>query len=431
MGTHAVVFTTKTGYVLPSQKFMIPVEWRRYQLSQLINKALSLTDPIPFDFLIRGEILRTSLAEWTAEKGIGEEETLEVEYFESVLPPQRLSALPHDDWVSSVSCSISEHFLTASYDGHVRLFDHSQNCIRDVPAHLAPVTSVALVSGPNTSDHSCIIASASHDLTARLTKISLADDTTRPSQPLATLHLHTSLLTSIAADSTGSTLLTASWDGNIGVWDSAIPVEDDVVPESGDRKKRRKIGDNDRPKNKVPATVLKSHTARVSKAIFALSSRQHAYSCGFDSTVRHWDVEVGVCTNTITVPERPMLDLSLTNDENTLLAASTDRTVSIFDLRGSDFCSTVGTLMHPAMPSCLVCPRTSTAPQVMVGSYDGVARLWDLRSVRSAIASFRVWEGMKILDVDWAGDTLCVGGEGGVDIWRISQGERISATAQT
>lgn len=126
-----------------------------------------------------------------------------------------------------------------------------------------------------------------------------------------------------------------------------------------------------------------------------------------------------------------MLDLSLTNDENTLLAASTDRTVSIFDLRGSDFCSTVGTLMHPAMPSCLVCPRTSTAPQVMVGSYDGVARLWDLRSVRSAIASFRVWEGMKILDVDWAGDTLCVGGEGGVDIWRISQGERISATAQT
>ncbi|KAI6126919.1 WD40-repeat-containing domain protein [Pisolithus sp. B1] len=373
MGTQAVVFTTKTGYVLPSQKFMIPVEWRRYQLSQLINKALSLTDPIPFDFLVSGEILRTSLAEWTAEKGVGEEETLEVEYFESVLPPQRLSALPHDDWVSSVSCSISQHFLTASYDGHVRLFDHSQNCIRDVPAHLAP--------GPNTSDHSCIIASASHDLTARLTKISLADDTTKPSQPLATLHLHTSLLTSVAAG-----------------LHCAVPIEDDVVPESGDRKKRRKIGDNDRPKNKVPATVLKSHTARVSKAIFAPNSRQHAHSCGFDSTVRHWDVE--------TTPERPMLDLSLTNDENILLAASTDRTVSIFDL--------------PRLP----------APQVMVGSYDGIARLWDLRSVRSAIASFRVWEGMKILDVDWAGDTLCVGGEGGVDIWRISQGERISATAQ-
>ncbi|KAI5995723.1 WD40 repeat-like protein [Pisolithus marmoratus] len=405
MGTHAVVFTTKTRYVLPSQKFMIPVEWKRYQLSQLINKALSLTDPIPFDFLIHGEILRTSLAEWMVEKGVGEEETLEIEYFESVLPPQRLSALPHEDWVSSVSCSISQHFLTASYDGHVRLFDHSQNCIRDISAHLAPVTSVAVVSGPNTHHNSCVIASA-------------------PSQPLATLHLHTSPLTSITADSTGSTLLSASWDGNIGVWDSIVPTEDDIVPETGDRKKRRKIGGNDRPKNKAPATVLKSHTARVSKAIFALNSRRHAHSCGFDSYA-------GVCTNTITVAERPMLDLSLMNDGNMLLAASTDRTVSIFDLRGSELSSTIGTLMHPATPSCLVCPRTSTVPQVMVGSYDGIARLWDLRSMRSAIASFRVWEGMKILDVDWAGDTLCVGGEGGVDIWRVSQGERISTTAQT
>ena len=68
----AVVFTTKTPYVLPSQKFMIPLDWRRYQLSQLINKALSLTRPIPFDFLVRGAILRTTLGECRAENGITE-----------------------------------------------------------------------------------------------------------------------------------------------------------------------------------------------------------------------------------------------------------------------------------------------------------------------------------------------------------------------
>lgn len=70
--TQPVVFTTKTPYSLPSQKFMVPLDWTRYQLSQLINKALSLAHPIPFDFLIHGEILRTSLAKWRAEKGIGE-----------------------------------------------------------------------------------------------------------------------------------------------------------------------------------------------------------------------------------------------------------------------------------------------------------------------------------------------------------------------
>lgn len=429
--TQPVVFTTKTPYFLPSQKFMVPLNWTRYQLSQLINKALSLPHPIPFDFLIHGEILRTSLAQWRAEKGIGEEETLEIEYFESLLPPQRMSTIPHEDWVSSVSCRISQHILTASYDGHVRLFDYSQNCIRDISAHPVPVSSVTVVPSPDANDDSHIIATASHDLTAHLTKISLAADTPVPSQTLASLHLHTSTLSSITADSTGSTLLTASWDTLIGVWDSTIPPEDEVALESGDRKKRRKVGagNDTRPVRKAPTTVLKSHTARVSKALFAPNSPQHAHSCGFDSTVRHWDVEMGICTNTLTVPERPMLDLALTSDGNMALAASTDRTVSVFDLRGSDLSCTIGTLTHPATPSCVVCPDVFNSSQVMTGSYDGVARLWDLRSMRSSVASFRVWEGMKILDVDWVGDTLCVGGEGGVEIWRISQGERISAAA--
>ena len=51
---------------------MIPTTWKRYQLSQLVNKALSLTTPVPFDFLVRGEILRGTLAEWCHEKGVAE-----------------------------------------------------------------------------------------------------------------------------------------------------------------------------------------------------------------------------------------------------------------------------------------------------------------------------------------------------------------------
>ena len=70
--SHPVVFTTTTQYPLPSQKFMIPASWKRYQLSQLVNKALDLPRVVPFDFIVGGEILRGSLAEWTAEKGVGE-----------------------------------------------------------------------------------------------------------------------------------------------------------------------------------------------------------------------------------------------------------------------------------------------------------------------------------------------------------------------
>jgi len=67
-----------------------------------------------------------------------------------------------------------------------------------------------------------------------------------------------------------------------------------------DRKKRRKVGDElEKAKRKAPITVLKGHTARVSKVVFGKEETKVAYSCGFDSTVRTWDVENGICTNTI------------------------------------------------------------------------------------------------------------------------------------
>lgn len=71
ISTRPVVFNTKTSYSLPSQRFMIPATWKRYQLSQLVNKALNLSKPIPFDFVVRGEVLRTTLEEWCAHNGIG------------------------------------------------------------------------------------------------------------------------------------------------------------------------------------------------------------------------------------------------------------------------------------------------------------------------------------------------------------------------
>lgn len=149
-----------------------------------------------------------------------------------------------------------------------------------------------------------MIATASHDLTGRITRISFDNDTGNcTSSALGSLHLHTSPLSSITYSRSGEHLLTASWDTLIGLWGSHIPEEDeiDVVEVQADRRKRRKVGgpsSEPRPKRKTPLTVLKSHTARVSQAVFS-SMGKTAFSCGFDSTVRSWDVENGVCTDTI------------------------------------------------------------------------------------------------------------------------------------
>ncbi|EIN14717.1 ribosome biogenesis protein YTM1 [Punctularia strigosozonata HHB-11173 SS5] len=429
-----VIFHTHTPYPLPSQKFFIPASWKRYQLSQLVNKALALARPIPFDFLIDGEILRGSLGEL----GANTEETLQIEYIESVMPPQKMSSLPHEDWVSSISCKVPGYFVTASYDGHLRTFDYSQNKLNDVALHAAPITSACIV--PQRIAGSPVVATASHDLTAHLTSLpSLGPDSENADAPssrtLASLHLHTAPLSSVSSNSAGTHILTTSWDGLIGVWDTTIPQKDEVPLDAihnttGERnRKRRKVadsaGEEAKPRRKAPTAVMKSHTARVSKAVWAPSGPV-AYSCGFDSTVRSWDVEMGVCTNTINASEKPFLDLALTADGHTALTASTDRFVTIYDLRSQGDATALsassGSLPHPSTPSC-VCVGPSGSQQVVTGAYDGVARIWDFRSTKSALASLKTWDGsgQKVLGVDWdtARGIIGIGGEGGMEVWKV------------
>ena len=204
--------------------------------------------------------------------------------------------------------------MTASYDGQIRAFDYSKKLVSSSLVHPAAITSLCIISSTD-EEGSYTIATSSHDLTAQLSQFTIPTSSmdidnviSSTSKTLASLHLHTAPVSSVSSDSTGSHLLTSSWDGLIGLWDTSIPSSDEVpepVLNERDRKKRRKVEDSAKPRRKAPLSVLKSHTARVSKVLFAPTGydnngdKKRAYSCGFDSTVRSWDTEYGVCEHTI------------------------------------------------------------------------------------------------------------------------------------
>ncbi|SRR5258708_1293715 len=65
-----VMLSTQTQYKIPPQPYMIPVSFRRFHLSQLINQVLALPNAVPFDFLFNGDMLRTSVGEMCDEKAL-------------------------------------------------------------------------------------------------------------------------------------------------------------------------------------------------------------------------------------------------------------------------------------------------------------------------------------------------------------------------
>ena len=353
------------------------------------------------------------------------------------MPPTQSTSIPHDDWVSDVSCVVPSKFLTASYDGFIRVFDSTSALEQVVSGHTGPITSMCVLHSPEQQEQSTfMVASTSHDGTARLNAI---DMDTKTSRALTSLHLHSTPISSIAAALSQTKLITAGWDALIGIWDTRIPEEDEVPFQASEhersKKRRRTNGSTGSvaPTRKAPLAVLKSHTNRISDALFSTTDERVAYSCALDSTVRSWDVEAGVCTQTLPFADASFLALAQLTSPHLLSAASTDRAVRILDTRhlasrSSSLTVPASCLPHTATPSALAASPVN-GHHLATGAYDGVVRVWDVRSVKTAISSFKTGEGVlpekrgdaKVLGLGWSRGVLAVGGEAGLDIWRVPE----------
>lgn len=119
------------------------VDVRRYGLSQILNSEsmLDTPTPVPFDFLINGSFLRTTLDEYLTANGLSSETTLSLQYVRSLIPPLYEASFEHDDWISGIDvlsatsnagswggntvAAGQERILSASYDGLLRIWNKS------------------------------------------------------------------------------------------------------------------------------------------------------------------------------------------------------------------------------------------------------------------------------------------------------------------
>ena len=115
------LFTKYERYQIGTDAISLPARFSRIDLSKLVNETLELEKHIPFDFVINGTLLRTSLSEYMSENGLSTENTVEVEYVPIIGKPEEKSSEDLPDWVSGIANSGSV-YAVGCYDGSVHVY---------------------------------------------------------------------------------------------------------------------------------------------------------------------------------------------------------------------------------------------------------------------------------------------------------------------
>ncbi|KAK1760853.1 ribosome biogenesis protein YTM1 [Echria macrotheca] len=399
--------TTETDIELPETKrqLLVPAEIRRYGLSRILNSESMLdTGAIPFDFLVNGSFLRTSLDDYLKTNGLSLETNVTLQYVRSLIPPVYEASFEHDDWVSSVDVLSQsspagrwsgdsfrpgqDRILSASYDGLLRVWNASGQVLATSPSgshggHIASIKAAKFLSSTQ-------LASAGMDRTVRVWKYSETDDFTGDLKPTLELYGHTGSIDALAADGQTKRLLTASADGAIGFWStskSSAPEADASLLPGSHLSKRRKLASSVTTAQRGPLALLPIHTAPASAAVFDPRDRTVAYSAGLDHTLRTIDLTTSLVVST-TSTSHPLLSLcalSRSGSTSPLLAAGTSaRHVTIVDPRASATTTSVMTLRGHGNKVVSLSASPDNEFALASGSHDGTVRIWDLRSVRPA-----------------------------------------------
>ncbi|BEJ14812.1 hypothetical protein CspHIS471_0405790 [Cutaneotrichosporon sp. HIS471] len=455
---------TRSEYAIPASTYFIPAEWRRFQLSELINKVLehggdSGVAPVPFDFVVEGEVLRGSLDAWIkANRGDDEETAINVEYMQSVLPPSDAGRWEQEDWVSGLSVKRRGTVLVSSYLSHVRVLPLAGGLGAPTPLYTLPLPT-ALGATCCTWIADDMVAAGGVDRATHVFRIpsldpaeAAAENNTAPE--LYTLMGHSAPISSIAAGA-GREIASAAWDGQINLYvlPEDEPTEHELPADPTSylpgQKKRRKLaketgegpapiegftdgdatGESGMGWRRAPALVLRGHKGRVGGLTWDAEDASRIWSAGWDGSVRGWDAETSINVVVRQGPlDKGLLCVSQFAPSGQLAAGSMDRTVTLWDTR--EAASVIAGTLHVGSPVPSIACHPTSAFTLATATYSGTVQIWDVRSPKHALFSVRHTPsreqtkngkalGERLLAVDWDGEMLVAGGEDGeVGLWR-------------
>ncbi|KAG0177765.1 WD repeat-containing protein 12 [Apophysomyces sp. BC1021] len=288
----------------------------------------------------------------------------------------------------------------------VRLWNTTGECIATLTGHTEAVKSVAFGS---VTESNATIFSGALDNTLLAWEYSLETGSHRC---LYECKGHKGAVESVAVDSTGNKVASASADGTVRVWSTEEPVEDEHTEEDALPRKRKKTEKTDGRKIKSRATLLEGHVGGVNAVTFDGGDSNIAYTGGWDHSVRSWDIEQQVNLMTKNC-EKVVLDVDYSTKSRLIATGHADNVIRLWDPRSEDGTNVKLALRgHSAWVSS-VSWSPSSEYTLCSGSYDSTIRVWDIRSKGAlyTLAADDVSKKDKVLSVHWDSQKILSGGE--------------------
>eukprot|EP00889_Picochlorum_renovo_P007342 jgi/Picre1/34372/NNA_001842.t1 len=366
-----VKFTTKLREpykVSTDGSITVPAQVTRYGLSQVVNHLLDLDRPIPFEFIVCGDVLCSTLGAHISSRNVTAEKVLEVEYVPAMLPPSPGEDIAQDDWLSCISESDSVIY-TGSYDGLVRMWNSDGDELAQFAAHPCPVKSCLTIPG-----HGQLLTTGD-DGSVRMWKCDQGNQ-----DLLAQLTGHESTVESCAVRPDGERCATAGWDTNILIWRSGESLETHVSENPAKKQPGKKTMKSS--SSEVESVgALEAHSQCVSDMVW--KSHENLISCSWDHSIKFWDVEMETVTDSFTHNKvLYCLDTSNSDDSSHVVAFGGQKRP--FDS------GTGGKSREPLRNPCVHCNHIRHGCLILSGtqhqsttsmtaSYDGSVKLWDIR----------------------------------------------------
>ncbi|KAF4678235.1 WD repeat-containing protein 12 [Perkinsus chesapeaki] len=379
------VFTTKLPeqYHIPDDPIVLEGSLSRSGLSSMLNDLLSLDEPAVFDFIVNGQFLRTSLADFYSQNGLSSEVACKIEYVLAMPEPETSEVTQEEEWLSCVEIvggADSRFYATGSMkgswslyagEGHHKLFGQ-----RDSDA------SVLSLAGLDD-----VIATGSRDGLVRF--YSLADNK-------KSSKLMSSANNGIKGGIAAVTALTISSDGSIVVaGDAGGLLALYNVP-----------SDSSRDITGPRAVFADHHMEDCGVTRLVKLDAETVMSSSLDNTLALWDI-LAVKRKAVLPCARAATALAVSNNKKVVCTGHDDGRVAYWDLRTArEELELIQQYRTHERLITGVSWNPSSAYLVATSSLDGTVRLYDSRSARLPLQRCDMPQDVAVTGCAWLDDKV-------------------------